>query len=85
MSFRIKNPYLCVRDFILRKPNRLKMEIDVTKLQYHRLTIYGSTYMILNPRTWEELSYGLHNNLLTCNDCTIVEDDLVKHMLNNLN
>lgn len=30
-------------------------------------------YKILNPLTWEDLSYGIHNNCLTINENTRVK------------
>lgn len=46
------------------------MAISIESLQYYKVTLPKGVYMILNPRNWEELSYGIHNNLLTCNNKT---------------
>lgn len=34
----------------------------------------GLKYKTLNPRNFQELSYGLHNDLLRCNKNTLVKD-----------
>jgi len=46
------------------------MAIIKENLSYYRVTLGNKTYMILNPQNWEELSYGIHNELLTCNKNT---------------
>jgi len=65
------------------------MAIIKENLQYYKLTLYNKSYMILNPRNWEELSYGLHNELLTCNKYTEIKEasdiTYLKSLLINLN
>ena len=46
------------------------MAIIKENLQYYKLSFAGKVYIILNPQNWEELSYGIHNDLLTCNKNT---------------
>ena len=46
------------------------MAIIKENLSFYKLTLPCGVYKILNPQNWEELAYGIHNNLLTCNKNT---------------
>ena len=45
-------------------------------MEWTTLKLHQKTYRILNPNNWEELSYGIHKNVLVPNDNTEVKEEI---------